>query len=63
LAAASSIPSPVPVENVPLGLGELRALLDVLGGSLIGERSQERLPEFDASEQIARDVAWRSALV
>ena len=50
-------------ENVPLGFGELRALLDVLGGSLIGERSHERLPEFDASEQIARDVAWRSALV
>jgi tRNA (guanine10-N2)-dimethyltransferase len=50
-------------ENVPLGLGELRALLDVLGGSPIRERTHDRLPEFDASAQIARDVAWRSALI
>jgi tRNA (guanine10-N2)-dimethyltransferase len=50
-------------ENVPLGLGELRALLDVLGGCPIRERTHERLPEFDASARIARDVARRSALV
>ncbi len=50
-------------ENVPLGLGELRALLFVLGGALVGERSHERLPEFDAEARAARGVAWRSALV
>jgi len=50
-------------DNVPLGLGELRALLDVLGGSLVGERSHARLPEFVANARTARDVAWRSALV
>ncbi len=50
-------------ENVQLGLGELRALLDVLGGSLVEARSHDRLPEFDADPPTAKNVAWRSALV
>ncbi|MDJ0274876.1 MAG: RsmD family RNA methyltransferase [Aigarchaeota archaeon] len=50
-------------DNVQLGLGELNALLDVLGGSLATERTHERLPEFTADLRAARDAAWRSAFV
>lgn len=50
-------------ENVQLGLGELRALLEVLGGSISPDRPHARLPEFSAGLQAAREAAWRSAFV